>query len=288
MHAAQTGDDLVKHGLHRGHGAFIDRLEPPLSDFQRQPSSGDVALQLQLGIRQAQQIIHFRQGEGVDVATFGDHGFGRFQLVGQPHITQLQILKLLVLLGQAIHVILQLRAEIAMLFLHRGLVGFMALPQQLHFALDDLGLALVQFHGVFQRLQVASQAQQLLLERLRVGARLVKSGFQPLELLDLGFQGLKFGIALRDGLLDRLIQSAGLRGWSFCHEYQRYPLPPPALNPTRSASHATPRPLLGAGGVEAGEILGVGAVSALRGGAGVDSRGEVLAADGALTLSLSD
>ncbi|MCB1824897.1 MAG: hypothetical protein KDJ54_10125 [Candidatus Competibacteraceae bacterium] len=85
-------------------------------------------------------------------------------------MAELQVLKVLAQLTQAGFLLSQRGVELFFLLLDAGLVGVLTFPQQLDFTLDDLDLALAQFRGVFQRLQVAGQAQQLLLERLIVGA----------------------------------------------------------------------------------------------------------------------
>ena len=89
-----------------------------------------------------------------------------------------------------------------------ALWGVLAFLQQLDFTLDDPTSPASL--GVFQRPQIAGQAQQLLLERLIVGAQLVESTLERQQLLDLALQRLKLGVALGDGLFDRLVQPSGL------------------------------------------------------------------------------
>ena len=86
----------------------------------------------------------------------------------------------------------------------------MAFPQQLHFALEKLTFTLLEFHGVLERLNVAGHAENLALDLLVFGTKLINGRLKTLQLLHLCFQGLEFGVALADRLLDRSVQSAGL------------------------------------------------------------------------------
>ena len=127
-------------------------------------------------------------------------------------MAELQVLQVFAQFAQAGFLLQQRGVELFFLLLNSGLVGVLAFPQQLDFTLDDINLALAQFRSVFQGLQIASQAQQLLLKRLIVGAQLLKPTLERLQLLDMVLQRLKFGVALGDGLFDRLVQPGGLSG----------------------------------------------------------------------------